>query len=430
MGVNRSYTRLVLPAGARRRDRFAFPCRQGLAEGCRTVVADVLRQWKNFPIEGAFREATMRPRPLIQARGRRLARRGFPGRPAAGGGAGWRAALALAFALAASAGPMPQAMAATPQPPGAPAGESSDDAERLRRFTGAMVRIEARAIDGAASAESLGRDRVGSGVIIRPGLVLTIGYLLLETEQVEVTSSSGRRVPATVAGYDHASGFGLVRTVLPLDGQPLPLGDSDQVAERQVLLTQGQGEPHATRLLVVSRRPFSGDWEYLIERPIYTFPPVNNWSGSALMTADGQLVGIGSLIVGDAAGDARGLPGNLFVPVNLLKPIIEELLADGRRRGPAQPWLGMATEAVRGHLIVSRVSREGPAAAAGVRAGDIVLALDDEPVDDRANFYRRLWKLGPAGTEVRLRMLQGGTVRELKLRSIDRMDSLARPAGI
>lgn len=353
-------------------------------------------------------------------------------------------ALALVFALAVFVAPgsIPAAAAATmqaqdstapAQPPGtapAPAPPSAADAERLRRFTGAVVRIEARAIDGAASADSLGRDRVGSGVIIRPGLVLTIGYLLLETEQVEVTSSSGRRIPATVAGYDHASGFGLVRTVLPLDGQPVPLGDSDQVAERQVLLTQGQGEPHATRLLVVSRRPFSGDWEYLIERPIYTYPPVNNWSGSALMTADGQLVGIGSLIVGDAAGDVRGMPGNLFIPVNLVKPIIEDLLAGGRRRGPVQPWLGMATETVQGHLIVSRVSRDGPAEAAGVRRGDIVLALGDEPVGDRADFYRRLWKLGPAGTEVHLRLLQGSTVRELKLRSVDRMDSLVQPKGI
>jgi S1-C subfamily serine protease len=293
-----------------------------------------------------------------------------------------------------------------------------------------VVKVEARALDGATSASSLGARRSGSGVIIDERLVLTIGYLLLEVESVEVTTASGRKVPGTVAGYDHTSGFGLVRTALPMDGKRIELGDSDRVAERQKVLTVGQGEDEATELLVLSRKPFAGSWEYLLERPIFTFPPVNNWSGAALIAEDGRLVGIGSLIVNDAAGDRQGVPGNLFVPVNLLKPILGDLLANGRRSSPVQPWLGLTTEVVRGHLMVVRVSKSGPADQAGVDPGDIIMGVGGEKVADQADFYRRLWKLGPAGTEVKLRVLKGGDVRELPVKSIDRMEVLAKPTGV
>lgn len=353
--------------------------------------------------------------------------------PAAGGRAGGVArrglvaVLACALHFAASA----QSQGADPPsdaPRAADAGKPIP--EELKRFNGAVVRVDARAVSGAPSADALGARRTGSGVVISERLVLTIGYLLLETENVEVVTSGGRRIPASVAGYDHATGFGLVRTVLPLDVRPLELGDSDKVAERQKVLTLGQGEPAATELYVISRKPFAGGWEYLLDRPIYTFPPVNNWSGAALITEDGKLVGIGSLIVNDAASDRRGVPGNLFVPVNLLKPILDDLLANGRRRGPVQPWLGMTTEMVRGHLMVVRVSHNGPAEGAGIDQGDIVMAVGGERVADQADFYRRLWKLGPAGTEVVLRVLKGGDVRDMKLRSVDRMDVLFKPSGI
>jgi S1-C subfamily serine protease len=305
--------------------------------------------------------------------------------------------------------------AQTAAPPGAAQGAGASDAARQAAVS-AVVRVEAIAIADAPSAASLGPRRSGSGVVIGERLVLTIGYLLLETETVEVTTAQGRRVPATVAGYDHASGFGLVRTALPLGLPALELGDSDRVTERDTVLTVGQGEREATELV--------------IESPIFTFPPVNNWSGAALIAGDGRLVGIGSLVVNDAGEDRRGLPGNLFVPVNLLKPILADLLAKGRRSAPVQPWLGMSTEFVRGNLMVVRVSRGSPAERAGVDPGDIVLSVGGQRVAGQADFYRRLWGLGPAGTEVTLRLLKGGEVRDLPVRSVDRAETLARPAGV
>jgi S1-C subfamily serine protease len=339
-------------------------------------------------------------------------------------------ALAAIAALAVSALVLPARAPAQGAPAPAASPAPAGATEDLGRFRDSVVRIEARAVEGAPSAETLGRRRVGSGVVIGERTVLTIGYLLLETETVDVVTAGGRRIPAGVAGYDHATGFGLVRTALPIDGRPMELGDSDAVRERQKLLTLGHGEAEATELHVLSRKPFSGSWEYLLERPIYTFPPVNNWSGSALMTEDGKLVGIGSLVVNDAAAERRGVPGNLFVPVNLVKPILADLLAAGRRKGPAQPWLGLGTEPVRGHLMVVRVSRDGPAEGAGIGPGDIILAVDGEQVSDQADFYRRVWKLGPAGTEVPLKLLKGSAVRDVKVRSVDRMDVLSKPAGV
>lgn len=312
-----------------------------------------------------------------------------------------------------------------------PGGKTASPASaNLKRYSGSVVRVEAAAPRDAQSSSTLGSRRSGSGVIINRQLVLTIGYLLIEADTVDVVTSTGKKLPGSVAGYDHTSGFGLVRTVLPMDGEPLELGDSDGVSEKQKVLTVGQGEVEATELYVLSRKPFTGSWEYMLEKPIYTFPPVNNWSGSALITEEGKLVGIGSLIVNDAAGGQRGVPGNLFVPVNLLKPILSDLLATGRRGGPAQPWLGMTTEIIRGNLMVVRVFKDGPAESAGVEAGDIVLGVGSDKVSDQADFYRRVWGTGPAGTEVMIKVLKGGDVRELRVKSIDRMDSLRKPTGV
>ena len=300
----------------------------------------------------------------------------------------------------------------------------------LTRYNDAVVRVEAQIVPDGQTVQSLGANRSGSGVILDARTVLTIGYVVVEAEQVTVVTANGRRAPGNVVGYDHETGFGLVRTVVPLTGQALELGDSDRVAERQKVLTLGHGEPEATELLVLSRKPFAGSWEYLLERPIFTFPPVNNWSGAALIDGDGRLVGIGSLIVNDAATDRPGVPGNMFVPVNLLKPILADLLARGRRAEGAHPWLGLATEQVRGHLMVVRVTRDGPADTAGLEAGDIIVGVGADKVAGQADFYRRIWKLGPAGVTVPLRVLKAGDLREMPVRSIDRADFLRKPRGI
>jgi S1-C subfamily serine protease len=290
--------------------------------------------------------------------------------------------------------------------------------EILTAVVGVQVKVQAN----ARSAATLGSERRGTGVLIREGLVLTIGYLVVEAEAVVVTSAEGRATPATVAAYDHASGFALLRVIGAIEGRPLPLGDSTALAERDpVMVVSAAGRDGPSLVYVVSRRAFSGSWEYMIDSAIYTYPAVNEWSGAPLISSKGELLGVGSLIIADAGGTGTQSPGNMFVPVDLLKPILDDLVTEGRRKGPARPWLGLNADEVRGHLFVSRVSPDSPAERAGIQDGDIVIAVGAEPVTTLPDFYRKIWSLGAAGVEVPLRVVQGAQIRDLTLRSIDRM---------
>jgi serine protease Do len=288
---------------------------------------------------------------------------------------------------------------------------------------GAVLGVEAKIQSNARSADSLGLQRRGTGALVRDGYVLTIGYLVIEAEAVQVTGADGRTLPATVAGYDHASGFALLKVVGALKAKPLALGDAAALGEREpAMVVTAAARDAPTLVYVVSRRPFSGNWEYLLDSAIYTYPPVMDWSGAPLISAKGELLGIGSLIVPDAGAPGTQSPGNMFVPVDLLKPILEDLIAKGRRNGPARPWLGLNTDEVRGRLFVARVSPEGPAARAGLKSGDIVLAVGGEEVTTLADFYRKVWSRGAAGTPVPLKVLQGAQVRDVTVRSIDRVE--------
>jgi S1-C subfamily serine protease len=291
----------------------------------------------------------------------------------------------------------------------------------------AVVGISARILPTARSAETLGLQRRGTGALVRPGYVVTIGYLVIEAETVQVTGADGRTLPATVAGYDHASGFALLKVVGELSAKPLALGDSAALAEREpAMAVSAAARDSPTIVYVVSRRQFSGSWEYLLDSAIFTYPPVMDWSGAPLIGTKGELLGVGSLIVPDAGAPGTQSPGNMFVPIDLLAPIIDDLIAQGRRKGPARPWLGINADEARGRIFVARVSPDGPAARAGLKSGDIVLAVGSDEVATLAEFYRKLWAVGPAGAPVPLKVLQGSSVRDVTVRSIDRIEYFRR----
>jgi S1-C subfamily serine protease len=289
-----------------------------------------------------------------------------------------------------------------------------------------VVQVTAHVPNDARTADSLGTTRAGTGVVIdSTGLILTIGYLIVEASEVEVSGSDAEPVPARIVAYDHETGFGLLRSATPLDVAPIPLGASSDVQRQQPMMVVSRaGELDAAGVYVVDRRDFAGYWEYLLEDAIFTAPPHGQFGGAALIDRDGRLVGIGSLLVNDAAVHERPIPGNMFVPVDHLKPIMADLLTRGRRADPGRPWLGLTLEEHQGRVFVRRVSPDGPAAAAGMAPSDLILGIDGVQVNGLADFYRKLWDRGDAGIEVPLDVLQGMAVSPVVVKSSDRYQHL------
>lgn len=300
-----------------------------------------------------------------------------------------------------------------------------------RDLAAAIVKLGIRVPVSARTAETLGSEREGTGVLIdADGLILTIGYLLLEADSVLLVAADGRVLPASIVAIDHASGFGLVRARQPVGGTPLELGDAARAGELSTAVVAAHaGAGGLSHVSVVSRRRFTGWWEYALDTALFTAPARDNHSGAALIDADGRLIGIGSLWVGDAVNAGAAFPGNMFVPTDLLRPILPELLAHGRRREGRRPWLGVYSEEVRGHLLVTQVLRGAPADVGGLRRGDAILAVDGKAIGSQAGFYETLWTSSRAGDEIALQVWRNKKVLELKIRTIDRMDYL-RPWSV
>jgi S1-C subfamily serine protease len=314
------------------------------------------------------------------------------------------------------------AVATTVLATASPAGATS-----LDELVAAVVRVKTFINPDGRSVQNLGREREGSGIVIdQSGLVLTIGYLMVEAHAAEIVTNAGRTVPAAVVGYDHDTGFGLLRAMEPLRIKPLEFGKSGDVKERDPeLVASFGGTGMVLPVHVVSRREFAGSWEYLVDSAIFTSPPHPAWSGAALINRAGKLVGVGSLIVGDAGGGGGdGVPGNMFVPIDGLIPILADLLAHGRASGPGKPWLGVYAQEAHGSLLVGRTTAGSPAEKAGIKRGDFVLGVNGAQVHSLADFYRRLWSAGPAGVTVELEVRSGGETHRIKVPSVNRLDAL------
>jgi S1-C subfamily serine protease len=296
----------------------------------------------------------------------------------------------------------------------------------LDDLAAAVVRVKTFINPDGRSVQNLGGEREGSGIVIATdGLVLTIGYLMVEAHSAQVVTNDGRAVPANVVGYDHATGFGLLKAAAPLNVRPIALGKSAQLKESDPVLIASFGGPDMVAPVhVVAKREFAGSWEYLLEEAIFTSPPHPAWSGAALINREGKLVGVGSLIVGNATGKSGGLPGNMFVPIDGLPPILADLIAEGRVQGPARPWLGLTTEESGGQLLVARVAPGGPAEKAGVQRGDVVVGVAGAAPKGMADFYRKVWAQGSAGATIALEVLHNSETRRLDILSVNRLDHL------
>jgi S1-C subfamily serine protease len=293
----------------------------------------------------------------------------------------------------------------------------------------AIVGVRALVPEDARTAQALGTQRVGSGVVIDShGLIVTIGYLILEASHVQVMVAENTLLDAEILAYDHDTGFGLLRASEPIDVTPMGLGDSSGLGKGDQLLVSGFGGRQAARpAVLVSRRNFAGYWEYLLEDAIFTAPPYPLFGGAALINGQGELVGIGSLVVPDAYRGDQPLPGNVFLPVNRLKSVLGDLLTVGRSSAVSRPWLGLYLNEVDNLLIVQRLAVDGPAAGAGMQAGDIVLGVAGQPVSSMEDFYRKLWAMGEPGDNIPLTVLKGAQIHEINITAGDRYKWLHLP---
>jgi S1-C subfamily serine protease len=304
----------------------------------------------------------------------------------------------------------------------------------LQRASDAVVGLTAKAVEDARSSATLGVQRQGSGVVIgADGLVLTIGYLILEAEDVEIATDDGRLLPARVVAYDLATGFGLVQSLVPIKLDPVPLGDATSLAPQSPVVVVSGGAAGAVSMArLLTRRPFSGNWEYHIDGAIFTAPARRDHSGAGLFNDQGELIGIGSLWVADALGQP-GVPrqqGNMFVPIDLLKPVLQDMRARGVGPASHRAWLGLQAAETAAGLRVLRVNEDSPADVAGLEAGDTILAIDGQEVRTLEALWKRLWSGGPAERDVQLQVLRQGQPMGFTVHSVDRMKALKRPQGV
>ncbi len=300
----------------------------------------------------------------------------------------------------------------------------------LERTLAAVVSLRAEIPEDAFTADILGTEREGNGVVIGDdGLVLTIGYLITEAETVWLVSGQGTAIPAHVVGYDQRTGFGLVQALGRLDVPTMALGSSaGSAVGAEVIVAGAGGRRHALKAHIIAKREFAGYWEYVLDEAIFTAPAHPSWGGAALIGADGRLQGIGSLLLQEARGAEPPQDANMFVPIDLLDAVRGDLLKFGKVDEPARPWLGMYTTEMDGALQVAGLANGGPADKARLRVGDVVLKVAGAPVAGLADLFRRVWALGAAGTVVPLTIEREGEKLEIPVYSADRNDFLKSPA--
>ena len=295
----------------------------------------------------------------------------------------------------------------------------------LDRALQSVVGLRATMPADAFTAESLGTERAGHGVLIRSdGLILTIGYLITEADQVWIHLADGRAVPGHALAYDQVTGFGLVQALARIDMPALPIGSSDLLkVDDKVVIGGAGGRKRSVAAKIVAKQEFAGYWEYVLDEAIFTAPAHPNWGGTALVSQAGDLVGIGSLQLEASSGKDI----NMVVPIDLLRPILDDLLTLGRPKGPVRPWLGLYVADADDKLVVMGLAGKGPAARAKIETGDAIVAVNGMPPEGLADLFRKIWATGQAGTEVPLTLSRDGKTLDVAVESSDRNMFLKTP---
>lgn len=297
----------------------------------------------------------------------------------------------------------------------------------LERALSSVVALHSIVPPDAFTADTLGVERAGNGVLIDDGLVLTIGYLITEAETVWVHLGDGRVVQGHALGVDQETGFGLVQALGKIDLSLLEIGASKsaEVGERIVVGGAG-GRTRSLAGRIAAKQEFAGYWEYLLEEAIFTYPAHPNWGGTALISSAGKLIGIGSLQL-ERARKGKNEHLNMVVPIDLLPPVLDDLCKFGRVNRPVRPWLGVYSTEIEDKIVVVGIAPKGPAARAEIKTGDVMVAVKGERVSTLADFYRKIWALGGAGVEVPLTLYREGVTFDVRVNSSDRAKLLKAP---
>jgi S1-C subfamily serine protease len=289
-----------------------------------------------------------------------------------------------------------------------------------------VVSLRSQIPEDALTASVLGTERAGHGVVIADdGLVVTIGYLITEAESLWITTNGGVTVPGHVVGYDQETGFGLVQALQPMGTPSMALGDSGALQVSDELIIAGQGGlDQSIKTILIAKREFAGYWEYVLDEALFTAPPHPNWGGAALIGDDGTLLGIGSLLVQQINESGEQSGANMIIPIDVLKPVLDDLRMYGKRNAPPRPWLGFLVQEVSHHLVVSGIYDDCPAEKAGLQVGDVIREVDGEPISGLANLFRRIWASGEAGVEIPLTIMRNRESISISVQSVDRSSCL------
>jgi S1-C subfamily serine protease len=308
---------------------------------------------------------------------------------------------------------------------GVPNGGPGSDVNRALK---SIVTVQSSIPEDAFTAEALGEQRSGSGVVIRDsGLVLTIGYLIMEAENVWLADGEGRVTPAHALAVDGETGFGLIQALGDLKCPALELGRSSEAKLGDSVTVAAGAGTKPVRAMIVGKQEFAGYWEYFLDEAIFTSPAHPFWGGAGAIDRDGRLIGIGSLHVEQLSPRTGPRDINMIVPIDLLAPILDDLLNFGRVNKPARPWLGVFSAESGDEIIVASVAETGPAAEAGIRRGDVLAGVDGSKIENLGDFYRKVWSRGPAGVEIPIEIVRDGRAMGVRVRSADRSSFLKRP---
>jgi len=288
----------------------------------------------------------------------------------------------------------------------------------------AMLGLKVRARANATSSARLGVHRFASAVVVDPrGYALTVSYAVMDAVEIEAVRRDGRAVAAIPAGFDLDSGLALVK-LEGSDWKSAALGQSRDVAVGMLTGTVGIDEDndlvHVTGS-VKSVRRFSASWEYMLERAFIVTPASASWGGSALVNDRGEVVGIGSLRLGEAPYT------NLFIPLERFVPVKDELIATGRVQSRVpRPWLGIYTSVDHDRITIDGFSPIGPAAQAGFQRGDRIVGVNGVNVRSQEEFYETLWR-HRAGEVIKVSVERNDRVVVISVQSVDRQRALNTP---